>query len=72
MKLKIEFDTDSAAFNPCEGDRDTSSDKYEVFYPSLDEVDSVLAVVFKQLESGKTSAPIRDTNGNTIGQWSWK
>lgn len=55
VKLKIEFSTDSAAFNPW-----------------LDEIDSVLAVVFKQLESGKVSAPIRDTNGNTIGQWSWE
>ena len=72
MKLKIEFDTDSAAFNPFEGDRDTSSDKHEIFYPSLDEIDSVLAVVFKQLQSGKSSAPIRDTNGNTIGQWCLK
>ena len=70
MKLSIEFNTDNAAFNPLEGDRDTSSDKHEIFYPSLDEIDSVLATVFDKLKGGFTSGVCRDSNGNTIGEWS--
>ena len=65
MKLKIEFNTDNAAFNPFEGDGSNA-------YPSEPEISRILTIVVDQLANGTTEAPIRDINGNTIGRWSWE
>ena len=56
MKLKIEFNTDNAAFDD----------------NRIEEIDSVLATFFKQLEKGWTWGPLKDSNGDTVGQWRWE
>ena len=58
MKLKIEFDTDNAAFN----DQDD---------PGL-EIRRILLAISFDITDVNTSGPVRDSNGNTIGAWSWK
>ena len=64
MKLSIEFNTDNAAFHPFEGDGSNA-------YQAEPEISRILIIVVDQLVNGTTEAPIRDSNGNTIGQWSW-
>ena len=56
MKIKIEFSTDNAAFNDDAG--------LEIRY--------VLQSVALNITAAYTSGPIRDSNGNTIGAWSWE
>lgn len=58
--LSITLDTDNAAFGA---------------YPAQ-EVERILARVTEQVRdeqgtSGTVSRPIRDTNGNTVGEWTW-
>jgi len=55
MKLRIEFDTDNAAF-----------EENGFYY----EVDGVLDRIRRQLRDGYDQAYAKDTNGNTIGHWS--
>ena len=55
MKFSIEFDTDNAAFDDA---------------PVM-EIREVLRRVFYAAHQGETEGICRDTNGNTIGHWSW-
>ena len=62
MKVSIEFNTDNAAFDDdCAGHR-----------PSDYEISRILRSVVDQMAEGTTEARIRDSNGNTVGEWSWK
>ena len=63
MKLSIEFNTDNAAFHPYRYGSNA--------YQAEPEISRILIIVVDQLANGTTEAPIRDSNGNTIGQWSW-
>lgn len=52
--FKAQFSTDNAAFEDC---------------PAT-EAARILRVIADKLEQGESfGGPIRDTNGNTIGQW---
>lgn len=55
MKIRIEFDTDSAAFD---------------YDAGMFEVKEVLSRVVNTIERD-SFGPIRDSNGNRIGKWSW-
>ena len=63
MKIKIEFDTDNAAFDPFDE---------EGFEISAYEINAILTTVVEQIGRGYTESVVRDSNGNTIGAWSWK
>lgn len=52
--FKLEFSTGNAAF---EGDSKWM------------EIDTILRAVADRAGDGQTSGPIRDSNGNRIGQW---
>ena len=56
MKLSIEFDTDNAAFSD---------------YP-VDEIHRIFIEIRERIMDEAVGGIIRDSNGNTIGQWSWK
>ena len=40
--------------------------------PSYAEISNILEIVVEQLKKGKTESVILDSNGNTIGAWSWE
>lgn len=52
----LKINTDNAAF----GDTETAA---------ADEVVTILRFIASRMEYGTMSAPIRDTNGNTVGQY---
>lgn len=52
--MKIEFDTDSAAF----------TDGAEP-----EEISNILIQVAKKVWHGERNGPIRDSNGNRVGAW---
>jgi len=56
MKLKIEINTNNAAFL-----EDTPAQ----------EIDYVLQGISQALKLGITDGPCHDHNGNTVGRWSW-
>ena len=55
MKVSIEFNTDNAAFD--------RPDDYREFERIMEELKTTIG--------HNNSGPIRDINGNTIGNWSW-
>ena len=55
MKIKIKFDTDNAAFGEL---------------PEI-EVRKILQEIGEAVIVGVTDGPCRDSNGNTVGRWSW-
>ena len=57
MKIKIEFDTDNAAF-------DDYGDPFEI--------GRIFQAIQTDICKGGRGSQIRDINGNTIGAWSWK
>ena len=52
--MEIQFDTDNAAFADC--------GEYEAA--------QILESIARRLRDGERSGLIRDTNGNSIGEWS--
>lgn len=57
MKVSIQFDTDNAAF-------EDGSPEMEINY--------ILHGIGKCLLLGIHEGPCQDTNGNTVGRWSWE
>ena len=55
MKFSIKFDTDNAAFDDA----------------PVTEIRKILRKIGIAAQYGITEGPCRDTNGNTIGRWSW-
>lgn len=61
--FKMEIKTGGAAFkDPYTGEDDDYSETLEIR--------SLMAKVMGELENGKTSGVVIDTNGNKVGQWS--
>jgi hypothetical protein len=58
--IKIEFDTDNAAF-------DDSVEQGSFFC----EVEQVLEQVKRGLDSGRDEGRMRDSNGNLVGYWKY-
>ena len=56
MKVSIEFNTDNAAFD--------RPDDYTEFERIMEEL--------KTTVGHNSSGPIRDINGNAVGEWSWE
>ena len=63
-EFKITFNTENAAFD--DDLQDGSVDNSEA------EVARILAFVRTEVFSGRTQGIVRDSNGNTIGQWGWE
>ena len=55
-KFSIQFSTDNAAF-------DNGTDRAEIQY--------ILYKIKAELTEFKSNGIIRDSNGNTIGNWTW-
>lgn len=55
----LTFNTGNAAFQ-----EDKDGTPYEI--------QGILQKVVESLEAGNTSGPILDSNGNRIGDWTWK
>jgi len=56
MDFELKFDMGNSAFE---------EDNAEV------EILTILKNISKKVENGQTYGPIKDTNGNTIGHWSY-
>lgn len=61
--MKIEFNTDGAAFYDEYADK-TTNDIYK-----RDEVIRILRRIIKNIEYGYDHGPIMDINGNKVGRW---
>lgn len=64
--LKIEINTENAAFQSQWG----AADKWDDMYCRNEEVKRVLKNVCNQMDNGKTSGYCIDINGNRCGEWS--
>ena len=62
--MKIEFNTDSAAFKDEYADESTND------MITRDEVVRILSVIITYIRCGDDYGPIMDINGNKIGEWS--
>ena len=64
--LKIEINTENAAFQSQWG----AADKWDDMYCRNEEVKRILKNVCNQMDNGKTSGSCIDINGNKVGEWS--
>lgn len=61
--LNIGFETGNRAFW-----KETEGNEYFNF----DEVEEILGYVLLSMKEGDTDGKIKDSNGNSIGEWEWK
>ena len=60
--LNISFNTDNSAFwEETEGEE----------YFNFDEVKNILGYIVLSMKEGDSSGKLKDSNGNTIGEWQW-
>lgn len=64
--LRIEINTENAAFQSQWG----AADKWDDMYCRNEEVKRVLKNICNQMDNGKTSGSCIDINGNKVGEWS--
>ena len=62
--MKIKFSTDGAAF------KDEYADEMSNDMATRDEVVRILSVIITYIRRGDDCGPIKDINGNKIGEWS--
>lgn len=49
---------------------DTSNDAFEV--GGVSEIAACLTIIAGKVEDGETEGAIKDSNGNTVGSWTWE